>query len=169
MTFSLKKSHWFLMSHSRHFSLYFFGRTGTSISSCGTLLGVWFMSSEPFQSLISKVACFSVPTPNTSHKIRPTVVHRDFPAISEGDTEKAFVMFSDKGSFRQGKILVDVTPKLWQGHSGPSKTCSCLGERIPGYLCCLQAQLYFWSAPALVPGTGPIFGHRAWGMCFLLC
>ena len=50
-------------------------------------LGVWFMSSEPFQSLISKVECFSVPTPNTSHKVRPTVVHHDFPAISEGGTE----------------------------------------------------------------------------------
>lgn len=83
MTFSLEKAVIFDVSFQTFLSL-FFGRQAHPFHLCGTLLGVWFMSSEPFQSLISKVACFSVPTPNTSHKIRPTVVHRDFPCYIRG-------------------------------------------------------------------------------------
>ena len=75
------------MSHSRSLSLSFFVGQAYPFHFVEPSLGVWFMSSEPFQSLISKVECFSVPTPNTSHKGRPTVVHHDFPAISEGGTE----------------------------------------------------------------------------------
>lgn len=41
---------------------------------------------------------------------------------------KAFVMFSDKGSFRQGKILVDVTPKYGRGIQALQKLAPVLGK-----------------------------------------
>lgn len=101
------------------------------------------MSSKSHFKSNQQGCVFFYPHP-TLPQIRPTEVVPTtlISLLYQRVIQKAFVIFSDKGSFRQGRFWLMSLHKLWQGHSGPW-LCSCLGERILGYLCCLQAPAVF--------------------------